>query len=374
MKNIKHQESTNLIHITKNNDPIISSHQKRRSQKQLKAEDIIMSFPRISISGTLILVVYVTSIKYLFDNSLYGTSLRSTTGIMSLESSSSILFNSFIMSTSSLNVISHSAVVLGALNDTYVLSILVGVGFDVITRILQLIWWIQITTTTIIISFQRQEEDINNNINTNINTNANYYNTILLCSVLTIIYIYHMIIHVRALRMNYSYERLSSVLTGALNNLRGIPGDKFQDHLFAYSDLGSHILPLCLSIILLHKQKALFTSFTVLALLIFMSSFAVSRIPLNNNNINDNNEVNDDDTESMNTFINVSKDGSITCCCNACKERSKRTNNSEESSSFTFNVADGICHLWLCSFENLSAFLSSYKYSRSCVIHNRKNQ
>ena len=289
MKHIKHQESTNIIHITENNDLIIPLHQKRRSQKQLKVEKIIMSFPRISISGTLILVVYVTSIKYLFDNSLYGTSLRST-GIMSLESSSSsILFNSFIMSTSFLNVVSHSAVVLGALNDTYVLSILVGVGFDVITRILQLIWWIQITTTTIIISFQRQEEDINNNINinintninTNTNTNANYYNTILLCSVLTITYIYHMIIHVRALRMNYSYERLSSVLTGALNNLRGIPGDKFQDHLFAYSDLGSHILPLCLSIILLHKQKALFTSFTVLALLIFMSSFAVSRIPLN---------------------------------------------------------------------------------------------
>ena len=144
MKHIKHQESTNLIHITKNNDLIISLHQKRRSQKQLKVEKIIMSFPRISISGTLILVVYVTSIKYLFDNSLYGTSLRSTTGIMSLESSSSILFNSFIMSTSFLNVVSHSAVVLGALNDTYVLSILVGVGFDVITRILQLIWWLSL--------------------------------------------------------------------------------------------------------------------------------------------------------------------------------------------------------------------------------------
>jgi multisubunit Na+/H+ antiporter MnhF subunit len=339
-----------------------------------------MSFPRISISGTFILAVYITSIKYLFDNSLYGTSLRST-GIMSLESSSSsssssssVLFNSFIMSTSFLNVASHSAVVLGALNDTYVLSILVGVGFDVITRILQLIWWIQITTTTIIISFRRQqEEDINNNTNNNINTNANYYNIILLCSVLTIIYIYHMIIHVRVLRMNYSYERLSSVLTGALNNLRGIPGDKFQDHLFAYSDLGSHLLPFFLSIILLQKQKALFTSFIVLALLILISSFALSRIPLNNNN---NNEVNndscdEDDEKSMNKFINVSNDGSITCSCSACRKRSKRT-NSQESSSFTFNIADGICHLWLCSFENLSTFLSSYKYSSSSVIHSKK--
>jgi multisubunit Na+/H+ antiporter MnhF subunit len=345
-----------------------------------------MSFPRISISGTFILAVYITSIKYLFDNSLYGTSLRST-GIMSLESSSSsssssssVLFNSFIMSTSFLNVASHSAVVLGALNDTYVLSILVGVGFDVITRILQLIWWIQITTTTIMISFRRQQEtDINNSI-IHINTNNNYYNTIILCSVLAIIYIYHMIIHVRALRMNYSYERLRSVLTGALNNLRGIPGDKFQDHIFAYTDLGSHLLPLCLSIILLQKQKALFTAFIILALLILISSFALSRIPFNNNNNNNNNnEVSndscddiDEDSKSMNKFIHVCKDGSIACSCNACKKRSKRT-NSQESSSFTFNFSDGICHLWLCSFENLSTFLSSYK-SSSSAIHNKKTQ
>merc|ERR1712238_562638 len=126
-----------------------------------------------------------------------------------LESSSSrsMFFNSLIMSTSLLNVASHSAVVLGALDDTYVLSILIGVGFDVTTRILQLIWWMRITMNIVrpVIPIRQQED---NEFNTNVNIDINI--TIGFCSMLTIIYVYHMILHLRALRMNYSYKRLNA--------------------------------------------------------------------------------------------------------------------------------------------------------------------
>jgi len=37
---------------------------------------------------------------------------------------------------------------------------------------------------------------------------------------LSVVYVHQLLIHIRALRMNASKERLRSVLTGALNNLR----------------------------------------------------------------------------------------------------------------------------------------------------------
>lgn len=284
-----------------------------------------MGFPRISASGALILAMYLKAITYFFNNSMYGDSFRS--GAML---SSSIPLNSFVMASSLLNVISHSAVVLGALTDTYVLSILVGVGFDVMTRILHLIWWIHLTR----ISFQ--DRSMNNRLKED-------SNTVGFIIILTIIYIYHMIIHVRALRLNHSRERLKLVLVGALNNLRGVSGEVFQDHIFAYSDLGGHILPLGLSTILLKRQYALLTSFQALTVMILFSFSALSRIPLK-------------DIDDGKPLLSINNVGNITCSCNAC---TRRTARKSRESSFTFNTNDGICHLWLCSFEKLSTFLGS---------------
>ena len=80
---------------------------------------------------------------------------------------------------------------------------------------------------------------------------------LLYSAILTFLYIYHMIIHLRELYMNQSRQRLQMVLTGALNNLRGIPGDGYADHLFAYTDLGTHLLAFVLSGKLLHMQNSL---------------------------------------------------------------------------------------------------------------------
>lgn len=247
-----------------------------------------------------------------------------------ISSSSSTFLNSFTAASSLLNVLSHSGVVLGALNDTYVISILIGVGFDVMTRILQLIWWVDITRS----SFFREV------VSTEMIDERKICNTVGFLAVLTTIYTYHMIIHVRALRLNVSLERLNTVLIGALNNLRGIPGDKFHDHLFAYTDLGAHLLPLGLSVVLLKGRQELWAAFRALVFLITLSYVALSRIPFNK-------------LDSI-PRIGESLRGKITCSCSACNRRSKRKG---EESSFTFNIHDGICILWLYSFEDLSTNL-----------------
>ena len=47
------------------------------------------------------------------------------------------MLNGVVAASSFLNALSHGAVVLGALDAAYVLSILVGVGFDAITMVLR---------------------------------------------------------------------------------------------------------------------------------------------------------------------------------------------------------------------------------------------
>lgn len=284
-----------------------------------------MSFPRLSVSGTLILTIYIVIMKVFFYKSFYGASLQS--GAML---SSSTILNGSTMAASFLNVMSHSAVVLGAFNDTYVLSIIVGVGFDVFTRILQLIWWIHIT----MISFESRSEK--RGLMDDVFTTSYLF-------ILAIIYVYHMIIHLRALRMNSSYQRLKKVLSGALNNLRGIPGERFHDHFFAYSDLGAHLCPLGLSTILLKRQESLHTCFLMIALQLILSSLALSKVPINKLKIGGE-------------IVQLKEDGKIVCNCNTCLRRTKRRSR---TSSFTFNMNDGICALWLYSFENLSDVLCS---------------
>ena len=149
-------------------------------------------------------------------------------------------------------------------------------------------------------------------------------NTVGFLALLATIYIYHVIIHVRALRLNSSLERLNKVLFGALNNLRGIPGDKFQDHIFAYTDLGGHLLPLGLSVVLwYHTEETarIMAAFQALVFLITVSYVALSRIPFNEHDTNPR--------------IGEGVGGEITCSCSACERWTKRMS---EDSSFTFHI------------------------------------
>ncbi len=73
-----------------------------------------MPFPRFSVSGIAILVAYSMALKLFFDGSHYGVALKC--GL--LTSSSPASLNCVVTTTSLLNVLSHAAVVFGALDDT----------------------------------------------------------------------------------------------------------------------------------------------------------------------------------------------------------------------------------------------------------------
>ena len=288
---------------------------------------------RISISGGTILIGYLCVTKFVFDNSLYGDSLVSG----ELASQSSVILNSIIASSSLLNVISHSAVVLGALNDTYVLSIIVGVGFDVITRFVGLIWFFQLSC----IAFNNSQGG-NEYISTSDRKYHAYAPAICSFAIFSTMQIYHIIVHIHALQLkHHSYAQVIEILNSSLNNLRGIAGKRYEDHIFAYSDLGGHLAPFCLSAILLHEQSSLLWGVWALMVLIFTSALVLSKVPLNRT------------TEDSKPI--TLRSGKIDCHCQACSIRSKKTDG---CSSFTFSRQEGVCFLWLYSFEQLASILS----------------
>ena len=230
-------------------------------------------FPRFSISGLIVLIVYLLITYSTFACTIYDHALQ--TG--ALAASSSSVLNGIIVATGILNVVSHAAVVLGALDDTYVLSILVGVGFDVVTRMIQLVWWMELSWIT--------SRDPSAQTNSAIHEHG-HEGTIITITFLVAssgIYIYHMIVHVQALTIkHHTYERATKILRGALNNLQGIAGEVgFEDHLFAYSDLGLHLAPLHLSGLLLYQQQKLVSAVWMLILLIVASALVLSQVPFN---------------------------------------------------------------------------------------------
>ena len=352
------------------------------------------------MSGMIILGTFLAIVQNLFRSSIYYALLFDrrcggeeqpqlpAAGIIVLSSRSwsrsfatacRCLFHASTCAASFLNVLSHSAVALGVLNDTYVLSILVGVGFDVFTRILQLVWWVWMTrtlpetsSTRLPLSVQtiRSFEESTFVIDSPASRNTDSTQALLL--VMVFFYVYHMIVHVRALCMNQSLSRLQSVLKSALNNLKGIPGEGYSDHLFAYTDLGTHLLVFGLSALLLEKEGALLGAVGLLVVLAWISGAVLSRIPFremiaigsvtnSTNHLASMIEVVMDENHPSETNHKT-----IMCSCKACnkrkerlQQRNKNHNQNQQPVSFTFHRDDGICQLWLSTFEQLSGILSS---------------
>ena len=171
-----------------------------------------------------------------------------------------------------------------------------------------------------------------------------YRRTVLFLVVLGIVYSYQILIHMRALRMNTSYDRLTKVLRSALNNLRGIVGEGFEDHIFAYSDLGGHVAPFSLSFCLLKQKQSLPYGCWIFVLLVVASALILSRVPLNNNDAN---------FENIKSLIRLNR-GNVECSCRSCKRKFQSTG---KYSAFTFTRKEGVCCLWLYSFEELSNIL-----------------
>ncbi len=279
---------------------------------------------RVSPSGMLILVAFLGLLYRLLRSSIYAPLLWDSQQHDSLR-----VLHACTCAASFLNVASHTAVAVGVLNDTYVLSILVGVGFDILTRILQIVWWGCLTRNL-----------------TPETTVVGGDSTILLLLVLVFVYIYHLIVHIQALHMNHSLERMQSVLKSSINNLRGIPGKAYVDHLFAYSDLGTHIFCWLCSTRMLQLQGNLWMVIVFLGLLLGISYLAFAQIPLSRLTT----------ASSMTSLITIRKN-TVDCSCTACSSKKKR--QGESIVSFTVHPSDGICQLWLGSFEQLSEILAS---------------
>mmetsp|Transcript_829 Transcript_829/g.1595 ORF Transcript_829/g.1595 Transcript_829/m.1595 type:complete len:343 (-) Transcript_829:698-1726(-) len=317
-------------------------------------------FPRISTSGTLIFGLNLGFAIALFTWSSYGQALWS--GRLAAESSSTMMHGCVFM-TSLLNVLSHAAVVLGALQDTYVISILVGVGFDVLTRLYQLWWWMQLVQSTI---EEEEEESGSSSSSSSLQLLDNCF-----LGLLSLLFLYQMWIHIRALLLvnNDSLERVQTVLKGALNNLRGIPGQGGKDHLFAYSDLSLHLLPCLLSGILLQQQQQLHS---VIPIIVMMAGMA-TMVPLQTGNYDKKDAAATKKEESMHVIAKLmiiigrsqqQQQGDPTiptrigCTCSACSHRMKRMiHYKKKTTSFVCNPIDGLCALWMLSFEQVSMAL-----------------
>ena len=143
--------------------------------------------------------------------------------LQQLDDTSTPLLPCLVLVASFLNSASHSAVILNLLQDTMIISILIGVSFDVLSELLYLSFWAQLSQrialpTTFVMLY------------------ATYAT-------------YHLTVHVRALLMTRSFRRLESVVRSAYHNIIGYPGDScYLDHFFAFSDTAFHLFHLGVSV------------------------------------------------------------------------------------------------------------------------------
>ncbi|GFH57619.1 hypothetical protein CTEN210_14095 [Chaetoceros tenuissimus] len=277
-------------------------------------------------SGATILSIYIKCMVVFFEQSKYGLAFHS--GKLD---KTSIPLNGIVAAASLINVMSHSAVALGMLNDTYTISIMVGVGFDILSRSLTGSWWIYLSMRS------------NSN---EMESSTSFLSTILLQGMILSMFLYQMHVHITALYLNHNLDRLKNVLHSSLNNLRGIPGKRWKDHLFAYTDLGFHVLPFLLAMALLKRQGAVRAIFYSAFILVSIFYGTLHTIPLSA----------DTNTKSISSLFHIFNNETVDCSCEVCSH-AKRRRTSSKPTSFTFNPLDGICKLWLCSFTGLQQVL-----------------
>ena len=327
------------------------------------------NFPRFSASGILILFATLIPVLFLFQRSSYGQALSSAGYSVG---GSYVLLTWTIFVSAFLNVTTHAGVVLGALEDTLTISILIGVGFDVLTRFLQVWWWIRLVDGLTTLSSSKTSAA------TTEEEESFFVVDHLFHVSMSILFIYQMHIHIRALCIVNcrSYDHVHSVVTGALHNLRGISGENWsEDDWFAYSDLTLHLLPLLLSgkILLsiliespIESNKVGRGSATTLLVLLGLSSWlAMSPSYSSSPPTTKSTENGTGDPSSTRSELKITVDSdrnSIQCSCDACTRRRQRTGS--RACAFVCSPNDGLCAMWLLSFEDVSQLLNKdFRYA-----------
>jgi len=298
--------------------------------------------PRFPPIGYLVLVLYIGISYSFFSISIYGRPLSDVKRSTIIEHSCPLskpnqILTGFVCASSFLNVSSHGLVAMGMLDDTYVLSILLGVGFDVATRVLYLIWWICLTRA---LQQSNNEGDTMDGMEWDLSTIFFYV-------VNGTSYIIHMIIHVRALFMYSSHDRLNDVLNNALNDIRGVPGKAYRNFIFVYTDLGSHMMPLLLSSAIIWICRVIHIALAAFGLLSIFARFIFQRIPLHSGE--------EELTTNSAKLISITASGKVMCSCSICRKKEMEKGC---KTSFCIDLrTKSVCHLWLCSFEQLCSMM-----------------
>ena len=224
-----------------------------------------------------------------------------------------------ILICASLNMLSHTAVVIGVLNDTYVVSILVGVTFDVATTVLYLTMWREILALNTVL----------------MPTTASTFLLGIVCLLITAV---QWFTHVRALLLAYSTARLKSVVRVAWNNVCGEPGPAYVHHLFAFTDTAYHMFHTMVAIRLVGCWPHGIITFAALTIIVTTTGFVVSdggKSPPNN--------------KLPPSILKINKEGRLVCSCDVCKGENK---------AFSIDLLHGkLCALWFQSFGQLCGML-----------------
>jgi hypothetical protein len=210
-----------------------------------------------------------------------------------------------------LNVISHMAVIWNCLNDVYVISILVGVGFDTLSSALYL--------------------------QSSISTHSSP------SWLLWLWLLGDFCMHLRALFLYTSVDRVESVVTSATNNLQGNPGPYCMDHFFAYTDNGKHLLFWITAMQTCGWKVSLQISAVIVTLVLAMDMilyyFYYNRRGTTSTTRKTPAARLSTSTCSKNT--NKQRKPRPICDCHACRNQT------------AFSIVPSLCDLWLCTFEEL---------------------
>ncbi|KAL7548126.1 hypothetical protein ACHAWF_011419 [Thalassiosira exigua] len=310
--------------------------------------------PWLVLVGILSLATHLLAARAALDRGRHGRSLRSG----SLVASSPPGLNGAVLAASAVGAIGHAAVVLGATRDACALAIVAGMGIDAAARAAQLVWWAWLGAIVLMDGIEAVLMGRGGE------SGGNFFDetvwTVCFIGVQAIPYTCHLPTQMRFLRAlrevrRSSYDEAVSALIAALTNLRGNLGSGTRQRIFAFTNLGAHIVPLYLSAQLLGQQSRLVPWACISAILSFSTvGFVLVGIPKLYKH--------EDDTPPIGI-----KNGMIDCRCRACRERLKET---WIHSSFTIWVPyrDGkeeiwLCRLWMLPLEELSDTLIHLAFS-----------
>jgi hypothetical protein len=155
--------------------------------------------------------------------------------------------------------------------------------------------------------------------------------------------------HIRALLLSSSATRLQSVVKSAWNNLRGEPGRSYQDHLFAYTDLGYHVFHILTALRLvgwsLRTGLLILATLTAVVIAIFLGGSNWSTSPPEN--------------QLPPGLLRIAKEGKPVCNCHVCAGGSNMNAFSIDVKLFQ------LCEFWFQSFGQLCNILDDLEQVKS---------